>query len=103
MFRPTILLVTCVLTLSIGGAARGFGADELPSTKELPAPIVQRLVRAFCLDCHGSSDPAAGLDLESVRPIAVAQNTEIWEKVVRKLRTRQMPPSDPMNQLIPTR
>ena len=60
---------------------------------ELP-PSVGRLVSEYCLDCHSSGDPAAQLDLESLTAASFLEETANWEKVVRRLRTRQMPPSD---------
>jgi hypothetical protein len=86
--------LSCVFTLVPGVADSGFGADERQSTKELPAAVVQKVVRGFCLDCHSGGNSKGGLDLESVDSFAVASNIEVWEKVVRKLRARQMPPGD---------
>ena len=88
MIRLAAPFLTCLL---IAGVAVG---DEHPSTKELPTPIVQEFVRTSCLDCHNESDPAAGLNLESVTEISIGAHSDIWEKVVRKLRARQMPPAD---------
>ena len=45
-----------------------------------------------CAGCHDSQVKKGGLDLESIRLDDVAQHTDVWEKVVRKLRARQMPP-----------
>ncbi len=47
----------------------------------------------YCLDCHSGEVKKGNLDLESVKPDDVTQ-TEIWEKVVRRLRARQMPPAE---------
>ena len=58
----------------------------------LPLPAQQPLVDQYCLACHGSSQTAL-LDLESPSARPVAENTDAWEKVVRKLRGRQMPPA----------
>ncbi len=85
-----ISAVVCGLDCMAGAAA----ADESPVDKYRPAPVVQALVRQYCLDCHGSSDPAAELDLESTSSESLAAHIDIWEGVVRKLRARQMPPRD---------
>jgi hypothetical protein len=50
------------------------------------------LVQEYCLDCHDSASKEAGLSLEALAAGDVAAHAPEWEKVVRKLRTRQMPP-----------
>lgn len=49
-------------------------------------------IAEYCIACHGAAAPSAGLDLEGLTPVAVSSNPEPWERVVRKLRARQMPP-----------
>ena len=51
-------------------------------------------VSGFCVDCHNDLERTADLTLESLDLSQVAAQAEIWEKVVRKLRTGTMPPSD---------
>jgi hypothetical protein len=51
-----------------------------------------RLVEQHCASCHNSQVKNGGLDLESVRLDDVTKHTDVWERVVRKLRARQMPP-----------
>jgi len=46
----------------------------------------------YCLDCHDSSAKKGGLDLESVSNQGFGQRAREWERVIRKMRTRQMPP-----------
>lgn len=59
---------------------------------------VGALLGTYCLDCHTGGDPAGGLDLESVELSLPAEpsawDTSVWEKVVKRLRTRQMPPAE---------
>lgn len=94
MIRQAIPFLTCVLALALNVAAHGAETDERQSTKELPAQVVLELLQSSCLDCHNDSEAKAGLNLESVAAVAIARNSEVWEKVVRKLCTRQMPPGD---------
>jgi hypothetical protein len=49
-------------------------------------------VRSFCFDCHDAATAKGALDLESILADDPARHPETWEKVVRKLRARQMPP-----------
>ncbi len=56
------------------------------------APPHLALVDEYCLSCHDKDHEKGGLVLETVAVHDVAQHPEVWEKVVRKLRARQMPP-----------
>ena len=56
-----------------------------------PAPHVA-LLNASCLLCHDENAKDGGLSLEAIAKDDVARHPDVWEKVVRRLRTRQMPP-----------
>ena len=48
----------------------------------------------YCVACHNREDKTAGLALDAISSEDVSRNPEAWEKVVRKLVARQMPPED---------
>jgi hypothetical protein len=50
------------------------------------------LVDEYCLSCHDEDHKKGELALDTVSAAEVAQHPDVWEKVVRKLRARQMPP-----------
>ena len=52
------------------------------------------LVQRYCVTCHNGRLRTAGLALDEVEVSAehVVAHPELWEKVVRKLRSRTMPP-----------
>jgi hypothetical protein len=79
-----------VLCVSVGAR----GADDASSFAAPPETPVPSLVQDFCIDCHNADDPTAGLDLESIIARAMGPHGDSWERVVRKLRSRQMPPRD---------
>jgi hypothetical protein len=54
----------------------------------------KRFVDSNCLDCHDKTTATAGLALDDLIAADVGQNLEAWEKVVRKLTARQMPPHE---------
>ncbi len=58
------------------------------------ASPVSALVNQYCADCHDSEMKKGGLNLDSIRLEDVTKHPEVWEKVVRKLRARQMPPME---------
>ncbi|MDA2928983.1 DUF1592 domain-containing protein [Acidobacteria bacterium AH-259-O06] len=74
-------------------AAGGFMCTLEAQQQSRDAPVPHRaLVNKYCFFCHNDSLKTAGLALDTISAHAVDENPEIWEKVVRKLRGRQMPP-----------
>jgi len=51
------------------------------------------LFNLYCVTCHSDKLKTAGLTLEKIDVANVPANAEIWEKVIRKLRTGAMPPA----------
>jgi hypothetical protein len=49
-------------------------------------------IREYCIDCHDADAKKGGLDLESVLNDPAATHPAIWEKAIRKMQARQMPP-----------
>jgi hypothetical protein len=80
------------------GAVRSATAVTASAAHSAPSPPLARtaphvaLVDEYCLTCHDKDHEKGGLVLETVTANDVAQHPDIWEKVVRKLRARQMPP-----------
>lgn len=59
------------------------------------APHYRQLLNRYCTGCHNDRTLTAGLSLQNLDLTQVGvevKETEIWEKVIRKLRTRSMPP-----------
>jgi mono/diheme cytochrome c family protein len=50
-------------------------------------------LQLYCVGCHSGPNPFAGLNLEPLDFANLEENGEIWEKLIRKLRARQMPPA----------
>jgi hypothetical protein len=50
------------------------------------------MLNTYCTDCHNDAEFAGELSLERVTPAQVAAHPETWEKVVRRLRGKVMPP-----------
>ncbi len=73
-------------------AAGGFLCSLEAQQPAPPAVPHLPLVDQYCTSCHNDSLKTAGLDLAAVSADPVEENAETWEKVVRKLRARQMPP-----------
>jgi hypothetical protein len=56
--------------------------------------VLKQFVQSHCLDCHQKDSKKGGLALDELLADDVPQHAEAWEKVVRKLTSRQMPPPD---------
>src|SRR5262245_27761013 len=78
-----ILVVLAVAAGRVGAA---------PSPRDEPI-TVRGVVEQHCLSCHDAHTKKGGLDLSALPAQDFAKNPEPWEKVIRKLRTRQMPPA----------
>src|SRR5687767_10030940 len=52
----------------------------------------QALLTTYCYTCHSTRVKAGGLALQGLDTQAVGADAEVWEKAVRKLRARMMPP-----------
>src|SRR5919106_1409275 len=77
-------------------SARGFLwalQAQQPSAGTSPPPAAHRdVVKRYCVSCHNDRLKRGGLALDTVVAHEVAQDPDVWEKVLRKIRVRQMPP-----------
>ena len=55
------------------------------------APTIRPAIDRYCTGCHNSKLKTGGLALNSADDPSA--HSDVWEKVVRKLRTRSMPPA----------
>jgi len=65
-----------------------------PSRVSAGAPLVRSFVGKYCVDCHQGDEPAGRLTFDLGGSDDLRDDTDAWEKVVHKLRSRQMPPLD---------
>jgi hypothetical protein len=61
--------------------------------KEAGSPLPE-WVNDYCIRCHNPDKKKGKLDLEGILEADVAQHAATWEKVVRRLQSRQMPPAE---------
>jgi hypothetical protein len=66
-------------------ALNGFAALQVASP-------VKAVVNQYCVSCHDNDVQKGGLNLDAILGDDMARHSAEWEQVVRKLRTRQMPP-----------
>ncbi|MGZ8920743.1 MAG: c-type cytochrome domain-containing protein, partial [Limisphaerales bacterium] len=53
---------------------------------------VPAVVKQYCYDCHDGDAQKGDLNLEALKSRDFAKDSAAWEKVVRKMNARQMPP-----------
>ena len=56
------------------------------------APDLKPLLEEYCIDCHDNEIKRGGLNLDAILSEAPEAHPEIWEKVILRLNSRQMPP-----------
>ncbi|MFN0101854.1 MAG: DUF1592 domain-containing protein [Bryobacteraceae bacterium] len=56
------------------------------------AAAAQTLVGKYCQGCHSESNRSGGVSVEGLKTTAVNESGMTWEKILRKVRTGEMPP-----------
>ncbi len=79
------LLVAVVLLSQVRRASAG---------DDLQVGVIRQFVESHCLDCHDNTLQTANLSLEGLNPSRLAASADVWERVLRQLHRRQMPPLD---------
>lgn len=84
------LVLTCTLIATLNGAQTSPAARV---ARPVAAPAADAaFLKQYCLGCHNDRARMGDFSLESLDPAKVDGHVEVWEKVVRKLRTGMMPP-----------
>ena len=77
-----------------GGLALLLAAASSTLAAQAPRPVEPRAVLdAYCVGCHNARLRTGNLALDGLNPSDIGAAPDTWEKVVRKLRTREMPPA----------
>jgi hypothetical protein len=50
------------------------------------------MMEQYCADCHNKDKKKGGIDFEGIGTSDIAAQPQVWEKAIRRLRARQMPP-----------
>ena len=93
ILRVTFCRVTfCIVGLAWAGLhSVASGQTPVPSGGSA-GQLLDTTLDQYCTTCHNDRSLRAGLSLESVRGDDVAAHTTVLEKVLRRLRTGEMPP-----------
>ena len=99
--RWPLRLTACFALFLASAVLRAGGSEDPPLGRQTVEAGVQTLPGAttdravldrYCVTCHNSRTRTGGLALDTVDVTRVAPDAETWEKVVRKIRGRMMPP-----------
>ena len=75
--------------------AQVFTAAQAPPAPAAQASAAQTQIAAinqYCVTCHNDRVKTAGVSFEGVTPASIGTRADVFEKAVRKLRGRVMPP-----------
>jgi hypothetical protein len=110
MTQPFIAIAGCIGLTVIGAsylhlsaaqvqktapASRSAATNSHSQTVSSPTPTLaaaRAVLDQYCVTCHNEKAITAGLQLDNLDLEQVGNHAETWEKVARKLRTREMPP-----------
>src|SRR5713226_6857148 len=79
--REVVCIGVCVFAVGLCGIGRA---------QPIPAPRV--VIDRYCTTCHNDKARLGGLSLSNLTPESAGERPDVWEKVVRKMRVRFMPP-----------
>ena len=85
--RNSILLI---IIIALAGV---FTASPVATSPQTPAGDAQlATIKQYCAGCHNDRAKTGGVSFEGITPASIGQHAELFEKAVRKLRGRVMPP-----------
>ena len=84
MFRSTTIAILAAFILCL--------TVEVSVIQAAEAEDYRAVLDRYCVGCHNDRLQTAGISLDDLDVGHVATGAETWEKVVRKLRAREMPP-----------
>ena len=98
MYRRGLLVYAAVTVLAglLAGSSRPLAAAGAQQPAAAPAKEKgadeRALLTRYCVSCHNDKLKTAGLVIDPAGTANVPAGADVWEKVIRKLRTGQMPP-----------
>ena len=93
--RPIVVIALAGVAL-IASLTRVFTAPQaaIPAPQASGAQQLAQLatMQQYCVACHNDRAKVAGVSFEGITPESIGQHADVFEKAVRKLRGRVMPP-----------
>jgi hypothetical protein len=76
----------------LAAALAGCGGEPSPADLRAQADEQWPFVERYCTECHNETDLTAEIAFDALSPHEIAAHADTFERAVRKLRGRQMPP-----------
>ena len=83
---PRLSVVKRLLALSIAALVQALA--QAPAT----SPNLPALVQTYCVACHSQNGAQGGISFDRLNPDRVSAEADTWERVLKQLRARTMPP-----------
>jgi hypothetical protein len=90
-----------ILCVAFAVTTIGLGAQKPPDAGQRPAPVSSHpatpldqnaVIKRYCATCHNDTSKTGGLSLTSFDVAHAAENTDVAERMIRKLQAGLMPP-----------
>jgi hypothetical protein len=93
--RWLVSVAGCLAAAFLAGSTvrAGKPPTQIPDASRSAVPPQKAVLDRYCLGCHNETAKTAGLALDSLGVERPGDHADAWEKVVRKLRGRMMPPA----------
>jgi len=89
----TSRLLWCAAIVFAVATVPALTQSQLPAVRTSAAsPPDAAFLKQYCVSCHNARVKSGGLALDALDPLMLEGHADVWEKVVRKLRTGMMPP-----------
>ena len=94
---PSCLSLAALIVMALPGvfSRAGHAGARAPRGQPSTAPAADAqlaTVKQYCAGCHNDRAKMAGVSFDGLTAQSIAQNPDLFEKAVRKLRGRVMPP-----------
>ena len=86
-------ILCCLGVILVGASFLQTAAAQTSNSNASPGAPYRAMLGRYCFTCHNERLKTAGLVLSAVDVENPVAGAEVWEKVIRKLRTRGMPPA----------
>ena len=89
----TSRLLWCAAIVFAVATVPALTQSQIPAVRTSTAsPPDAAFLKQYCVSCHNARVKSGGLALDALDPLMLEGHADVWEKVVRKLRTGMMPP-----------
>src|SRR5213592_3102766 len=92
MKKRLLLVPACFIVFLCAGVSIRSGLQASPQSAAVDVSAQRALIDKYCVTCHNQRVKTAGLALDTADLANVPAQSDIWEKVIRKVRAGMIPP-----------